>query len=230
MVFVCGRLYKRGIQLCAHAAIGAHARMATDELGAHAMMASDRALWKLCAHTLTQVYNEPGAHVRMADDKAIAKAMEAACLEMSVELKEHQRSSIAAVLKQKDVFVTLATGYGKSMIFHLLPLCARHLGLSKSPLIIVVAPLLSLMEDQIGKINGRPGLGRAIQLTGGLPSEGEIDAASFVFTSPEALLSKNECRNLLLNDDFVARIIAVVVDEAHCIAKWYVVQIHWHAD
>ena len=26
----------------------------------------------------------------------------------------------------------------------------------------------------------------------------------------------------LLDDDFVARIIAVVVDEAHCIAKWYV--------
>ena len=72
---------------------------------------------------------------------------------------------------------------------------------SKSPLIIVMVPLLSLMEDQI---NGRLGLGRAIQLTGGLPAEGEVDVASFVFTSPEALLSQNKCRKLLLNDNFIA--------------------------
>ncbi len=164
----------------------------------------------------------------MATDKAIAKALKSACLEVSVELKEHQRNSIEAVLKRKDVFVTLPTGYGKSMIFHLLPLCSRHLGQSELPLIIVVAPLLSLMEDQIGKINKTPGLGRAIQLTGGLPDEGVLDTASFVFTSPEALLSQNECRKLFMKDEFVARIIAVVVDEAHCIAKWYVGHIDWH--
>ena len=164
----------------------------------------------------------------MATDKAIEKALKSACLEVSVELKDHQRSSIEAVLKRKDVFVTLPTGYGKSMIFHLLPLCSRHLGLSESPLIIVVAPLLSLMEDQIGRINETPGLGRAIQLTGGLPEKGELDKASFIFTSPEALLSQNECRKLFMKDEFVARIIAVVVDEAHCIAKWYVGHISWH--
>lgn len=82
---------------------------------------------------------------------------------MSVESKEHERSSIEAVIKGKNVFVTLTTGYVKSMIFHLLPLCRHNLGLSNSPIIVVVACHLSLMEDQIGKINGRPGLGRAIQ-------------------------------------------------------------------
>lgn len=154
-----------------------------------------------------------------AADQVIVKAVEDACLEMSVELKEQQRSSIEAVLKGRDVFVTLPTGYGKSMIFHLLPLCARYLGQQKSPLIIVVAPLLSLMEDQIGKINGRPGLGRAIQLTGNVPTKGEVEMASFLFMSPEAMLSQSDFRKLLM---FVSRVIAVVVDEAHCIAKWYV--------
>ena len=47
----------------------------------------------------------------MATDKAIEKALKSACLEVSVELKDHQRSSIEAVLKRKDVFVTLPTGY-----------------------------------------------------------------------------------------------------------------------
>ena len=50
-------------------------------------------------------------HVRMATDNAIEKASKSACLEVSVELKAHQRSSIEAVLKRKDVFVTLPTGY-----------------------------------------------------------------------------------------------------------------------
>ena len=107
-----------------------------------------------------------------------------------------------------------------------MPLCSRHLGQSESPLVIVIAPLYSLMEDQIGRINETPGLGRAIQLTGELPDKGELDTASSIFTSPEALLSQNECRKLFMKDEFVARFIAVVVDEAHCTAKWYVCWTH----
>ena len=58
------------------------------------------------------------------------------------------------------------------------------------------------MEDQVAKINRRPELGRAFHLTRCLCIEVEVDMASFVFTSSEALLSQNECRKLLLNDDF----------------------------
>ena len=74
--------------------------------------------------------------------KAIENAVDAACLELGVELKNHQRDSIEAVLEEKDIFVTLPTGYGKSMIFHLLPVCARYLRRSKFSLVIVMAPLL----------------------------------------------------------------------------------------
>ena len=140
----------------------------------------------------------------MANKKAIENAIDAACLELGVELKNHQRDSIEAVLKGKDVFVTLPTGYGKSMIFHLLPVCACYLRRLKSPLVIVVAPLLSLMEDQISKINDGAGLGRAVQLmSGGLPAKSEVDTISFMFTSPEALLKNKDCRELLLNDNFI---------------------------
>ena len=68
-----------------------------------------------------------------------------------------------------------------SMIFNLLPLCGCYLGLSKFLLVIVEAPLLSLMDDQIAKINGYL---RAVQMTGGLPpTKGEIETASFIFIS-----------------------------------------------
>ena len=89
-------------------------------------------------------------------------------------------------MKGNNAFVTLPTGYGKSIILHLLPLYAHYLGLSRSPLVIVVAHLLSLMKDQITKINGRPELGKAVQLTGGSPpTKGEIETGSFIFISPE---------------------------------------------
>ena len=123
----------------------------------------------------------------MANQKATENSMDTACLELGMELKNHQRDSIEAILEERDVFVTLPTGYGKSMIFHLLPKCARYLRQSKSPLVIVMAPFLSLMEEQISKINDRAGLGRAVQLMpGGLPAKSEVDTILFMFTSPEA--------------------------------------------
>ena len=115
----------------------------------------------------TAKYTQSRVKVRMATEKAIVKAIDTACLEVKVKLKAKQRQSIEAALEGKDVFVTLPTGYGKSMIFHLLPLCARHLQLSKAPIVIVVAPLLSLVEDQLAKVNKRTGLGKAVQLKQG---------------------------------------------------------------
>ena len=116
------------------------------------------------------------------------------------------------------------------MIFHLLPLCARQLQLSKAPLVVVVAPLLSLVEDQVVKVNKTTGLGKAVQLKQGAVYEKlrEDEEIAFMFTSPEALLNSEDSKKLLLCDDFVERVVALVVDEAHCIAKWLVVISYWH--
>ena len=39
---------------------------------------------------------------------------------------------------------------------------------------------------------------------------------------PKLCYAIKDCRELLMNDDFIGRVIALVLDEAHCIAKWYV--------
>ena len=41
---------------------------------------------------------------------------------LSVELKEKQREALLRFCLGRDVFVSLPTGYGKSMIFGLLPM------------------------------------------------------------------------------------------------------------
>ena len=52
----------------------------------------------------------------------IEKALEdAVCMYGITQLKPKQREAMLSFLSGKDVFVTLPTGYGKSIIYGLLP-------------------------------------------------------------------------------------------------------------
>lgn len=39
--------------------------------------------------------------------------------------------------------------------------------------------------------------------------------------SPEGLLSNNCWRDVLLSREYQENLVAVVIDEAHCVKKWY---------
>jgi hypothetical protein len=116
----------------------------------------------------------------MATDKAIAKALKSACLEVSVELKEHQRNSIEAILKRKDVFTHWLWKIDDipSFAFMFTPswtVRGASYHCRSTP---------SFINGGSNRKNKRnTWIGRAIQLTGGLPDEGELDGASFMFTS-----------------------------------------------
>ena len=43
---------------------------------------------------------------------------------------------------------------------------------------------------------------------------------SLLYTSPEAILGREDWKQLLLNPPLSNTIVAVVVDEAHCVYKW----------
>lgn len=59
------------------------------------------------------------------------------------------------VLLQKNVFITLPTGYGKSAIYQVLPLAAQAHGAvagrlsRRQPSVLVISPLISLMHAQV---------------------------------------------------------------------------------
>ena len=44
---------------------------------------------------------------------------------------------------------------------------------------------------------------------------------SLLFGAPEAIVGSERWRQLLLGDPLYQRIVAVAVDEAHCVYKWY---------
>ena len=55
------------------------------------------------------------------------------------------------MLKKKDVFVSLPTGFGKSVIFQALPIVSDGFT-GESGHIVIVSPLLSLIKDQTQRL------------------------------------------------------------------------------
>ena len=156
----------------------------------------------------------------------------------------------------------LPTGYGKSLIFHLLPMMLfakfklraeqfQH-GYSAAlvdAIAIVVSPLNSLMNDQISKLQ-MSGIRASIlnvKVKGSRRAENDnehewadeednmdvdIDFRQceekrlrdghyhIVFAHPETLISSKYGRELLLSKTYQENVVALVVDEAHCIVEW----------
>jgi len=130
------------------------------------------------------------------------------------DFRPHQREIIEDVISQRDVFVLMPTGGGKS-------LCYQIPALFLPGTTIVVSPLISLMKDQVDalRVNGvnaacyNSSLGEAAsrQLLAQFHA-GELD---LLYVAPERLMSAS----------FLARLQQIeislfAVDEAHCVSQW----------
>lgn len=130
------------------------------------------------------------------------------------QLRPGQRQVIDAVLAGRNTLAIMPTGGGKSLCYQipasLLP------GTT-----VVVSPLISLMQDQLDKLEE---LGiRAAQVNSSLPRVEEMEAldgirrraSDIVFCTPERLATE-EFLALLRS----APVSLMVIDEAHCISQW----------
>ena len=75
-----------------------------------------------------------------------------------VKLKDEQFCAVESVLRGKDVLAVLPTGFGKSLIYQILPDVFDYMSANShlrercvGSLILVVSPLNALMCDQITK-------------------------------------------------------------------------------
>ena len=136
-------------------------------------------------------------------------------------LKPKQLDAIDAFLKGNDV---LPTGYGKSLIFAMLPsLFDRLRGRSDSSTVIVVSPLAALMLEQRAVFTR---MGLKCEFLGDLQTDEAIfrkvvrGKYQLVILSPENLFYNCSLRDMLLSPLYQERLVAFVVDEAHCIKTW----------
>ena len=65
------------------------------------------------------------------------------------ELKEHQKQIILELMKKRDVFGILPTGYGKSLCYTCMPLLNDEIFHREPSIVIVVTPLTAIMKDQV---------------------------------------------------------------------------------
>ena len=73
-------------------------------------------------------------------------------------LKPRQKEALQSIVfKGQDCLIVLPTGYGKSLIYQMLPslfdkISARNLSSKDKSIVIVVSPLNALIDDQINKL------------------------------------------------------------------------------
>jgi ATP-dependent DNA helicase RecQ len=125
-----------------------------------------------------------------------------------------QEEIIRSVAEGKDTLALMPTGGGKSITFQVPALA--HEGIC-----LVITPLISLMKDQVNRLNSMEI--KSIAIHSGMSSE-EIDIAlenaifgdyKFLYVSPERISTRVfQAKVTRLNLSLVA------IDEAHCISQW----------
>ena len=149
----------------------------------------------------------------------------------TLTLKPQQVETVRHIYDGKDVFLWLPTGFGKSVCYELLPFVLDYMQgkcLSKkesNSTVIVISPLVSLMIDQVSSLRERgvsAGIlsGHAAVSEQFIVNSSSIDKYSFLFSCPEAIIGVERWRETLLKAPLSERIVAVAVDEAHCVSKW----------
>ena len=146
--------------------------------------------------------------------------------------RSKQEEIINDVVDGRNVFLTMATGMGKSLCFQIAILVRNTLNNiqcnKKKPGIgIVISPLLALMSDQVQKLQSKRISAR--YWNSSLNStqkyqfrcdlmQGSID---IVYTTPESLFSRtNGIAHLLMQ---YCTVTTFCIDEAHCMYVMYVI-------
>ncbi|WP_395538069.1 RecQ family ATP-dependent DNA helicase [Lactiplantibacillus pentosus] len=129
------------------------------------------------------------------------------------EFRPGQLAVIQDLLAGQDVLAVLPTGTGKSLIYQLV-------GTVVPGIVVVVSPLISLMQDQVARLNYQ-GEKQVAALTSQLDFSARqqllanLNQVKFLFISPEML------QQTVVQDALAKLTIALlVIDEAHCISTW----------
>ena len=153
----------------------------------------------------------------------LEKVIEGAAKDIGIcELKKEQKKAVYLFVGGKDVFISLPTGYGKSICFALLPLVFDRMRGDVGAIVLCISPLTALMMEQRTKFSVRGISTEYISFQQDIETMDRVrkGMVQLLYVSPESILSNPQWRDMLLLPVYQKNIVALVVDEAHCITMW----------
>ena len=127
-------------------------------------------------------------------------------------------------MNRNDVFVSLPTGFGKTFCYSVLPVLFDLIRGHSSPtcLIVVVSPLLALMQDQVNVMESQGLAAAHLCHSTNQELHHDVSCGKFqvVFLTPERFIKSSNTREMLSSRVYQNNLVALIVDEAHCIQKW----------
>ena len=144
------------------------------------------------------------------------------------ELKREQYDAVC--VEEKDVLTVLPTGFGKSVIYQVLPWMFDFLRSAGEPeqqnsVVNVVSPLNALMRDQLQKLKS---FVNVCVLQSTVEEEGDhkvvmpkdVSECSLLFGHPEVFVDNKKVATVLKGQEFQKRVRAIVIDEAYLVLQW----------
>ena len=138
-------------------------------------------------------------------------------------LNEKQAEAVTAFIGGKDVFVSLPTGYGKSVCFQSVPFVLDYIGGGTDKCIaIIVEPTAAVMRDQVLALKSKGISAEFInhEQTDNAAKQAVLQGkVKFVYISPESL-SLSRYREMLYTESYQKNLSVYAVDEVHCMLTW----------
>ena len=138
------------------------------------------------------------------------------------EARSEQLEATREFVKDKDVFISLPTGSGKSLCYGCLPLVFDHLRKNgEKAIVVVISPLRALLDHAHGfSSKGVESVYVADGEAGNTYEAVTRGGVSLIFMSPESLMGCCKWREMFRSPIYQRNLVGLIIDEAHCIDKW----------
>jgi hypothetical protein len=142
----------------------------------------------------------------------------------NLSFRPRQRDIVLRALENRNIFVLMPTGGGKSLCYQLPAVTCKGIT-------VVVTPLLSLMQDQVQSLCSMPSGGIPATYLSSQQTASEAKAVhaelakpnptiKLLYVTPEQLAGGQKLRErlaTLASQNLVSRF---VIDECHCVSQW----------